>query len=345
MIQLQPKSKLSRNVEENIIDIIKMTKYDQEEKIDKAEWDKFIRSYDGKIEIHHTVIFNNETDVPWMWSYCNNRYIELVIKNSRKADVHINEKEIKSPSICGTWWYPISDISINETKTDLIIKFIPKCQKTIPTLIGNCEEADSLSLLYLGIFCLRASNVNFYTSFLTISAKKGLIYARMHLWRYYYHINQIKKALYWLSILTIQNHSFQSALCLSQILIDPNSPIKNYSLSEHLLIQVIDKHKDKKINENNSDYNDNIYIDSMITLGKIYMLEDVEDAPHDIELGMKLLEIASTMMDIPEVQQAMNEYKVEKEKSLISPVDIAISTGITIVALCVVGFFMSRRKH
>lgn len=345
-MNLVPKSKLKGTIEENLLNIFNLTKYQYFDNIDQVKWQEFINSYDGQIEVHHTALFDNGINAPWIWCYRNDSYIELTIKNCRKSEILITETKIESPSICGIWWSQITNISIKENKNDVIISFLTKSNKIVPTLIGYCSESDLLSIFYLGIFCLLLSNIEYYLSFMTKAAEKGQFDAQMHLWKYFYNVNQIEKSLHWLSTVTLKFNDLQSSLCLSQILSDTSSPINNYSLSEHLLIKIINKHEKNssfEIKVNNT--NDEIYIDAMLALGKIYLLNDVEDAPHDSELGLKLLEKSSNMLNIPEIQQPINDCVLENKISSISTIDIAISTGIVVAAIAVVGFFISKRRH
>ena len=92
---LHPKSKLAGSIEENLLNIIEMTNCQHVEKIDQTEWQEFINSYNGNIEVHHNVLFNNGTNAPWIWSYRNDKHIELTIKNCRKSELLISETKIK----------------------------------------------------------------------------------------------------------------------------------------------------------------------------------------------------------------------------------------------------------
>jgi hypothetical protein len=185
------------------------------------------------VELHQDSLCREFTDNPWVWAYSDGSLLILTLFNCDSSSVYeISQSRIRSRSLSGDWWAPVSDISIANSGANTLIKF--RTSRHFPVLVRYGHMIDLLSAFYLGVLSLNhLKSDHWFVRWLRYSAVRGEPNSQQTLGLYFCGLQQSDEAVYWLARAVYEHSDARAKLQLAVLLTDL---CENGPLAEHLLV-------------------------------------------------------------------------------------------------------------
>jgi hypothetical protein len=202
---------------------------------DEVEWTHVLchTVIPDSVELHQDSLCREFTDNPWVWAYSDGSLLILTLFNCDSSSVYeISHFRIRSRSLSGEWWAPVSDISIANSGSNTLIKF--RTSRHFPVLVRSGDMIDLLSAFYLGILSLNhLKSDHWFVRWLRFSAARGEHNSQRALGLHFCGLEHSDEAVYWLARAVYEHSDPQAKLRLAVLLTEL---CENGPLAEHLLV-------------------------------------------------------------------------------------------------------------
>ena len=274
-------------------------------------------------ELHRSALCDEFRDNPWEWCYQfedGASRIVITLYHTDPADVTATETSVRSPTLSGRWWAPVTDVKVSDYDGDARISFIPPVH--FPVLIRNGPNIDMLSAHFLALISITAlRDAKWFERWLIYAANLGEQNSQQDLGIYYVGLGLIDLAVYWLARCVREHNDEKAKLTLAILLWSEKSQIQNPPLAEHLLCELCNMGKP----------------DAFLQLGNL-LISGARGVPADVDRGLELLRRAAEEFNIPEAVEAI---KAAEENQWTST-DVWLLAGVGAAAMAI-GYGIYRR--